>query len=139
MPDSGAIDAALSAKLQGDATLMALATDGVWADEAPAGKTRFVIFSLVEANDEPMFGLRAFEDATYLVKYVEQSASATNARTAANRIDTLLEQGTLAPTGYSLMTMRRISRITPTVEVDEVDTSIRWQHRGGLYQIVVSG
>lgn len=138
MPDSSAVDSALSAKLLGDATLMALATDGVWFDEAPQGKTKFVIISLVEETDTPQFGSRSFEDATYLVKYVEQSSSATNAKAAAARIDVLLEGGTLAPAGYSLMTMQRLSRITPMVEVDDVDTSIRWQHRGGLYEIVVS-
>jgi hypothetical protein len=137
MPDSSNVDAALTAKLLADATLMALATDGVYFDEATAGKTKFVILSLVTESDEPMFGARAFEDATYLVKYVELGTSGINAKAAAARIDVLLEQGTLTVTGYGLMVMRRVERVRYT-EVDDVDSSIRWQHRGGRYQIVVS-
>lgn len=139
MPDSSAVDAALVSKLSADGTLMALATDGVWVDEAPQGSQKFVIVSLVEEVDEQQFGGRAFEDALYLVKFVELSSSSSNAKTAAARIDTLLEQGTLTPTGYSLMAMFRESRLSPMVEVDEVDLSIRWQHRGGHYRVVVSG
>ena len=138
MPDSSEVDAALSAKLLADATLMALATDGVYFDEAAPGKTKFVIISLVEEHDEPMFRARAFEDATYLVKYVELGSSGLNAKAAAKRIDELLDGGTLSPSGYSLMTMQRVERVR-FLEVDSVDESIRWQHRGGRYEVVVSG
>ena len=142
MPDSGAVDAALVAKLLGDATLMALAPGGVYIDEAVAGVTRFLIVSLIDEHDGPMFNGRAFEDALYLVKYVERSTSSVNARAAAARIDALLDPsgagGTLTVTGYNLMTMKRDSRLTPMVEVDGVDASIRWQHRGGRYRVMVS-
>lgn len=138
MPDSADVDAALTAKLLGDATLMALAPDGVYVDEAKPGATRFLIVSLADEHDEPMFGGRAVEDGLYLVKYVERSTSSMNAKTAAARIDTLLNYGTLTVSGYGVMTMRRESRLTPQVEVDGVDASIRWQHRGGHYRIQVS-
>jgi hypothetical protein len=139
MPDSSDVDAALVTKLQSDGTLAALMPGGVYIDEAPPGLSQFVIVSLVDEHDEPMFGARAFEDAIYLVKAVELSTVATkNSKAAAARIDTLLEGGALAPTGYSLMTMRRESRVRYT-DVDELDPSIRWQHRGGHYQIAVSG
>jgi hypothetical protein len=139
MPDSAAVDAALIAKLLADAPLMALATDGVYVDEAAQGATKFIIVSLVDEHDEPQEGSRAYEDALYLVKFVELNTSSTNAKTAAARIDTLLENGTLAPAGYSLMAMFRESRLVPMVEVDDLDPSIRWQHRGGHYRVVVSG
>lgn len=137
MSDSSAIDAALTAKLLGDPTLMAIATDGVWFDEAAANATKFVIVSLVDEHDEPMFGGRAFEDALYLVKAVALASSGADVKSAAARIDALLEYGTLAIPGYSLMTLRRERRIRMT-EVDGVDRSIRWQHRGGHYRIQVS-
>jgi hypothetical protein len=58
-------------------------------------------------------------------------------KSAAARIDTLLEQQTLTVAGYAPATMRRDSRVRLT-EVDDVDASIRWFHRGGRYQVVVS-
>jgi hypothetical protein len=138
MSDSSDIDLALVTKLQNDATLAALMPDGTYMDEAPDGKRQFVIVSLVDAHDEPIFGARAFEDALYLVKAVELSTvTPKNIKAAAARIDVLLEQGTLTIAGYGLLTMRRDSRVRLT-EVDGVDPSIRWQHRGGRYQVVTS-
>jgi hypothetical protein len=136
-PDSSEVDAALAAKLLADGALMAIATDGVFFDEASQGKTKFVIISLVTENDEPMFNARAYEDATYLVKYVEQGTSGLNAKAAAARIDAVLDNQPLTVTGYKLMMMQRVERVRIT-EVDEIDNSIRWQHRGGRYQVVVS-
>jgi len=135
--DSSEIDNALVAKLGADAALLAIATNGVYWDEAPAGSTKFVIVSLVDEHDEAMFGARAFEDALYLVKMVALSTSGADVKAAAARIDTLLEGGTLTPAGYRLMVMQRESRIRIT-EVDDVDASIRWQHRGGQYRVMVS-
>ena len=137
MPDSSAVDAALVAKLGADATLLGYMPNGVYIDEAPPGMTRFVIVSVVEAHDEAQFSSRAYEDVTYLVKAVALSTTVADIRAAAARIDALLEHGTLAPTGYTLMTMRRIERVR-TTEVDEVDKSLRWHHRGGRYQVMVS-
>src|SRR6185295_20376299 len=97
MPDSSAIDNAIVAKLLGDATLMATMPDGVFWEEANPGSQRFVIVSLVDEVDGQRFGSRAFEDALYLVKAVALSQSGGDVKTAAARIDALLEQGTLAP------------------------------------------
>lgn len=137
MPDSSAIDAALVGKLLADATLTATMPDGVFWEEANPGAQRFVIVSLVDQHDEQRLGSRAFEDALYQVKAVALSSSGGDVKTAAARIDTLLEGGTLTATGYSLMTMHRQARIRIT-EVDDEDPSIRWQHRGGHYRVVVS-
>lgn len=137
MPDSSEIDAALSAKLLADPTLMGICSDGVYFDEASQGLTKFVIISLVLALDTPMFGARAFEDATYLVKAVTLNNSGADVKTAAARIDALLDNQPLSVSGYSHMVTRRVERIRLT-EVDDMDNSIRWQHRGGRYEIVVS-
>lgn len=137
MPDSSDVDNALVAKLGADTALLALMTNGVYWDDAPQGSTKFVVVSLVDEHDEPMFSGRAFEDATYLVKAVGLGAAGAEVKAAAARIDALLENGTLTVTGYALMTMRREARVRYT-EVDDIDSSIRWQHRGGRYQVAVS-
>jgi hypothetical protein len=137
MPESSAVDAALTAKLLSDPTLMAIATDGVYFDEAAPNATRFIVLSLIDEHDEPMFGGRAYEDALYLVKLVALSTSGADVRAGAARINTLLDYGTVTVTGYSLMTLRREARVRYT-EVDGVDRSIRWQHRGGHYRVQVS-
>jgi hypothetical protein len=56
---------------------------------------------------------------------------------AAARIDTLLDNGTLAVAGYKLMLIQREERVRVT-EVDDVDRSIRWQRRGGRYRVMTS-
>lgn len=137
MPDSSDIDNALVAKLGADATLLGLCPNGVYFDEAPPGSSRFVIVSFVDEADVGSFGSRSHEDALYLVKAVMLSTSAGNIKSAAARIDDLLENGTLTVAGYSTMTMHREARVRIT-EVDELDTSIRWQHRGGHYRVVMS-
>jgi len=137
MPDSSDIDNALIAKLGADSALLAICTNGVYWDEAPPDATKFVIVSLVDEVDVPVFGARAIEDAVYLVKAVGLSTATTNIKGAAARIDVLLDGGSLTVTGYKLMLMQRESRIRLT-EVDEVDPAIRWQHRGGHYRVMVS-
>ena len=135
--DSSDIDQALIAKLSSDATLLGLMPNGVYWDEAPPGSTRFVIVSLVSEDDEPMHQGTAFEDAIYQVEARALSTSGGNVKAAAARIHELLHFGALTVPGYSLMTMRRQSRIRLT-EVDDVDPSIRWYRRGGNYQVVMS-
>jgi len=145
MADSSDVDAALVAKLQTDATLAALMPGGVYVDEAPAAQTQFVIVSLVDEHDTPVFEGRASEDAVYLVKAVERkpATGSGNIKAAAARIDTLLDpqpplpRATLAIAGYSFQLMRRVERVRMT-EVDDVDSSIRWWHRGGRYEVKVA-
>lgn len=137
MADTSVIANAIIALLGADSTLLGLCPNGVYYDEAPPGSTRFVIVSLVDAVDEPMFGARAFEDGLYLVKAVMLSTAGGDIKAAAARIDVLLEQQPLSATGYSVTVMRRENPIRDT-EVDDVDKSIRWFHRGGQYRVVAS-
>jgi hypothetical protein len=137
MADSSDIDNALIALLGADATLLSLCPNGVYYDEAPPNSTRFVIVSLADQHDEPMFRSRAFEDSLYLVKAVMLSTAGGDIKSAAARIDALLDQQTLTVSGYSVTTIRRDSRVRIT-EVDDEDKSIRWYHRGGQYQVVAS-
>src|SRR6476469_4160692 len=132
MSDSSNIENAVIALLGSDATLLALVPNGVYYDEAPPGATRFVIVSIVDENDVPMFSGRAFEDALLLVKAVMLSTDGGDIKAASARIDALLDQQALTVSGYATVMMRRESRIRLT-EVDDVDQSIRWLHRGGRY------
>lgn len=137
MPDSSDIDAALVAKLGADATLLGLMPNGVYWDDAPPGSTRFVIVSLIDEADTQQFGGRSYEDALYLVKAVALSTANHNIKAAAARIDALLENGTLAVAGYASMALHRENRIRLT-EVDQVDPTVRWFHRGGHYRVTMS-
>lgn len=133
--DSSTLDAALSALLLADTVLMGICTDGVYFDIASQNAQRFIIISLVDEVDEPEFGRRAFEEPLYLVKAVVLATTGADVRTAAARIDALLEQGSLIAAGYTVTAMHRETRVRYT-EVDEVDRSIRWQHRGGHYRVI---
>ena len=135
--DSSDIDAALVMKLGSDATLLALCPNGVFMDEAPQGMTKFVIVSLIDESDEAVFGQRAYEDALYLVEARMLSTSGGNIKAAAARIDVLLNDVSIAASGYTWMTVYRESRVRQT-EVDEVDPSIRWYRRGGNYRVQMS-
>jgi hypothetical protein len=134
MPDSSAVDAAVISRLVNDATLQGLMPDGVYWDVAAHGKTRFVIVSQVIHEDEAMFDGDAFERFTYLVKAVEKTTTGANIQAATARIQTLLHRATFLVTGYGLMSSRRVERIRYT-EVDEVNADVRWQHRGGRYEV----
>lgn len=141
--DSSDIDAAIVAKLGADTTLLSLCPNGVYWDEAPQGMTRFVIVSLIDEVDEPVFSHRAFEDALYLIEARMLSTAGGNIKAAAARIDALLDDQLLtigsppAPVaGYTWMAMHRESRVRLT-EVDDVDPSLRWFRRGGHYRVVM--
>ncbi len=137
MPDSSLIDAEIANALLSDATLMAICPDGVFFDEASQGAQNFVLISLLDDRDEASFLGRAFEDALYLVKAVMLSTSGGDAKTAAARIDTVLEDRILTVAGYGAMTIYRETRLRIT-EVDAVDPAIRWQHRGGHYRLQIA-
>lgn len=135
--DSSLIDNALIAKLAADVTLLSYCPNGVFYGEAPQGSQRFVIVSLIDEFDEAVLGGRAIEDALYLVEARMLSTAAGNIQAAAARIDALLENGTLAPAGYTFMTCYRESR-TRMTEVDAVDPTLRWFRRGGQYRVQCS-
>lgn len=137
MADSSAVDAALVAKLLGDATLMAMVPDKVYFDVAPPNATKFVIVSQEGHEDTyAMPEADAFERFSYLVKAVIQGTGSAEVSSAAARIHTLLHHGTLSPTGYAVMTIERTQRIR-YLEVDDA-ANVRWQHRGGIYDVWVS-
>jgi len=141
LPDSGEIDNALVELLSDDAQLMALVPDGVFFDEAPQGMQAFALVSLIDGLSRSQMGAaterRAAEDVEYIVKAVMLSGSSANAREAAARIDDLLEDQTMPIDGFTCLAIVRTGRIRDT-EVDSVDATIRWQHRGGHYRILAA-
>jgi len=136
-PDPSNVDSALVVKLLADPLLMSLLPDGVFVDESNPGAQRFLIVSLVDHRDVPQFGGVAYEEALYLVKAVVLSTAGGDIRAAAWRIHKLLEDKELVVPDYTFMTMHRESKIRST-EVDDVDPTIRWQHRGGRYRVQVA-
>lgn len=135
MADSELVDDAVIAHLS-EPTLAALLPDGVHYDVAAAG-TKFVIVSQLAHEDQYMFGGTAFERFVYLVKAVEKATTTATTKAAAQRIHALLQDGAIAVAGYTLAKAKRIERVRIN-EVDDVDRSIRWQHRGGHYELLFS-
>ena len=143
MPDPSAIRDALLARLNGDATLRAAIPGGAYWDVGPPSSRRHVIASLTAAAHVRAFGHRVLHDHVYLVKAVVMTSepnAAALADTAAERIDALLENGTLTIQGFTLegMYLDPGLDVLDSVEVDEIDPAIRWFHRGGQYRIVAS-
>jgi hypothetical protein len=138
LPDSSEIDAALVAVLANDAQLKAIMPDGVYFDEAPPACRNFVIVSLFHSDDVAFFpARRSVEDLLYVVKGVSFGTSGATVKAAAARIDQLLENAALVVNGYDCMTVHREQRIRYP-EVDAIDPSIRWQHRGGHYRVAMA-
>lgn len=140
--DSTEIDVAIQQKLATDAALKLLMPDGVYFDQAPTGKTRFVIVTLQSSLDDYVENASAFEDAVYMVKAVARTAigigdtSNVSTDSAAKRIHEILQDATLTIVGYVTMILQRTERIRYTEPDDNAD--LRWLHKGGLYQLVAS-
>jgi hypothetical protein len=140
MVDSSDIDAAVIAVLQNDATLKSLMPDGVFFGLAGAsfatGKnsTQFVLVSILANLDRAVFGGCAIESILYGVQAVSLSG---DSKGAAKRIHELLEDQPLTVAGYTFMSCAREQRIREP-ERDDVDPTIVWQHRGGMYRVEMS-
>jgi hypothetical protein len=134
-PDTSAIDAALVNVLYQDTTLKSLVPDGVYMDEAPPNAQRFVIVALADAvNDWTYDAGRAVEDKVYTVVAKMLSTAGGDIKGAAARIDALLEDAALTVAGYADVRVRQDRPIRET-DVDTVDPSLRWFHRGGEYRV----
>lgn len=138
MADSSDIDNALVAKLGADAALLALCPNGVYFDLAPPNATRFVLVSIVHADDETTYDAHpAVEGVTYAVKAVHLKSAGGDIKGAAARIHAVLQDQPLTAPGYRWSTTHRDDddpRIRYT-EPDDKDPSIIWYHRGGNYRV----
>lgn len=134
--DTSEIDAAVMAKLSGDATLMGLMPDGVYWGVAKSGATKFVLVSYA-ADPEVAYTMPwpAWESLLYLVKATMPGTSGTDVKAAAKRIRELLHDTTITPVGYYPSMLVRYVQPVRYTEVDE-QTDERWQHRGGHYHVM---
>ena len=126
--------------LQQDTALRLLLPDGTWFSEAPPGSTRFAIVSLVSAADVAMFGGPAYKDAVYLVEaraLMTDGTSSSDVENGYARIATLLTDADLAIPGYGAMLMQFEEELE-TVELDDLDASIRWTRCGGHLHVMVA-
>jgi hypothetical protein len=137
LPDSSEVDAAVMAKLSGDPTLMGILTGGVYWDLASLGLTKFCIVSQLAHEDRYVLTASGlWERFTYLVKGVTQGTSGTEVKKASAQIHALLQGAVLVIPGYSTIDIARVERVRYT-EVDET-SDVRWQHRGGHYEVLVA-
>jgi len=142
--DGPAVDAAIVARLT-DSALAALLPGGVYWDIGGKGLDAFVVVSLSEDATTEQFGGAAAERTVYLAKAVHRSTSGTTAADAARRIHALLQwdddDGQAPPpltiAGHELLALRRVERVRYT-EVDGSNPDQRWQHHGGLYEVITA-
>jgi hypothetical protein len=124
-----AVDNAVVAKLQGDATLLGLAPGNVYMDFAPEGAVNVGRFVIVDLQLEtPVYEQSAIAHliARFQVKVVDRSTTKTAAQAALDRIDTLLHLQPLTIAGHTHMVTNRVGRF----HYIERDGPLIWQHRG---------
>jgi hypothetical protein len=127
---SSTLTAALQAYLAADATLTAAASGGVWLDPAPQNVAEpFVVIEPAGSNDEGC----GISRLTYEVTAVAQASDVTTVRTAADRLDTLLNHSAMRTSlvGFLVLGNRNTSLIDETYE----EVTGRWVRVGGEYEL----
>jgi hypothetical protein len=127
---SSTLTAALQAYLAADATLTAAAVGGVWLDPAPQNVVEpFVVIEPTGGNDEGC----GIGRLTYEVTVVAQASDVATVRTAAERLNTLLDYAAMLSslTGFLVLGNRNTSPIDETYE----DITGRWVRVGGEYTL----
>jgi hypothetical protein len=127
---SSTLTAALQADLASDATLTAAAVGGVWLDPAPQNVVEpFVVIEPTGGNDEGC----GIGRLTYEVTVVAQASDVATVRTAADRLNTLLDYAAMLSslTGFLVLGNRNTSPIDETYE----DITGRWVRVGGEYTL----
>jgi|SRR5580765_1326281 hypothetical protein len=137
MLNAATITIAVLQVLQQDAALRVILSDGVWFAEAPPGSTRFGIVQLVSAADVPIFGGPGFKDTVYLVEARALMTTGADVESAFARMATLLTDADLAIADYGAM-LTQFEEEIETVEVDDIDPSIRWNRCGGHLHVMVA-
>jgi hypothetical protein len=138
MASASAVDTAVLAVLKSDTALAALLPDGVWIGTAGRDSRRFVLVQQLDHIDDAMFGGTAYERFVYLVRAFALATDAVVVSGGADRIHALLHRQPLSVTGYTHMGTLRIGHQGDDPELDPVDTDLRFQHRGGQYEVFVS-
>jgi hypothetical protein len=134
---------ALYGKLAGDTTLNNLLgappagySKSIFHQQAPAGAAYpLVVFQKSSGRPTEAFGVpSALETDVWMVKAVDQNASADTAEAVAARITVLLNDAALSISGSTLLYLRRQS----DVEYPEVTDGVQYRHVGALYRLVTT-
>lgn len=122
--------------LGADTTLKTLCPDGVWKNQAPQGKTRFVVVILADANVDDIYQAQAFWSFTYSISAVMKNNSSADAYAAADRIDAAI-QGITTVQNH-VVTVSRLEEPIDYSEPDPTNPDLFWQHVGGNYELMVT-
>ena len=128
-----AVDDAVMATLQGDATLAALAPGQVHRDLAPEGVAETGVYVVVEVQPERIVyeqGGIAHTISGYRVTAYDRSPVKTQAQAAADRVDALLTAALTIP-GQTHMATIRIGRESASVD----DGGVIWRHQVAEYEV----
>ena len=137
-PNSSLVDDAVVQRLVNDATLQGLMPDGVYFNVARKDATRFVVLEVSGHADTYGFNFEAWQVFRYLIKAVALNSNGSDVAAAADRINVLLQDAMDLPiAGYQVMRSQRTQYVR-YLDVDPENPSIRWQYRGGFYEVQVT-
>jgi hypothetical protein len=129
------VDAAVVQRLLQDPALAALMPDGVFFNTAPLHATRFVVLERFGPTPTYMFGGPAWAIFRYQIKAVALNSTGSDVNAAEARIYALLQDAfDLAIPGAAVMRLELFQGIR-YMDPDPENPAIRWQHRGGLYDL----
>lgn len=127
------LEEALYAKLTSDATLMAIATGGVYNSLAIQSATYpLILFQQIRGTDQYTFTRRVSTQHRYQIKCINEGYDNEPCRAAMERIDTLLTDQTLTVTGKTFWMARRISEFA---YAEPALSGKAYQHVGGDWLI----
>lgn len=129
---------AIVTRLGGDATLTGtLGVTGVFYDVAPDDQGYpFLTVALVTAPDEYTFGGRAWQPGRWQIRAWDQDTSPRRAARIMARVDALLTDQALAPTGFGVMVIRREETLPPMTDTDRTG-GLQIRAEGARYLIGV--
>jgi hypothetical protein len=124
--------------LRADVALMALATGSVWEDPSPDHiDDLVVIVGLQSGLDETLCADDRVTEFFLAVKAVGPAATINSIRLAGKRIDDLMLNN-LPGNGLGAYHVLLVERSQPVAYNDpEPSTGIRYEHRGGIYRLLV--
>ena len=130
-----AVDAAIYARLSGDAALQALVGQRVYRFRAPEGAAfPYVVFFKAAGGHRWTMGRKYYRPMTYVVKAVAEETAGVDAQTVAcnadERIETLLNDA-LTVVGQNV----ECRRLGDVEYVEDDEPGKQYQHVGGTYRV----
>lgn len=122
-----------------DTALSAIATGGAWEDPSPDHVDDLVVIvGLQASHDETLCMTDRLSELFVIVKAVGPAAQIADVRAAGKRIDDMMIDRLVGqPIGdYVVMLCQRSEAVS--YNDPEPTTGIRYEHRGGIYRLLVS-